>query len=62
MYPGQIAAITPDKPAYIMADSGETVTFRELEERSNQMAHLFRKLGLETGDHIALLMETIRRF
>lgn len=57
MYPGQIAAHTPDKPAYIMADSGETVTFRELEARSNQIAHLFRNLGLEKGDHIALLME-----
>ena len=28
----------PDKPAYIMAGSGETVTYAELEARSNQGA------------------------
>ena len=36
---------TPDKPAYIMAASGETVTYRQLDERSNRVAQLFRALG-----------------
>lgn len=57
MHPGIFAATHPDKPAYIMADSGAVITFRELNERSNQLAHLFRSLGLKRGDHIALLME-----
>jgi len=57
MHPGIFAATHPDKPAYIMADSGTVITFRELNERSNQLAHLFRSLGLKRGDHIALLME-----
>ncbi|WP_180490155.1 AMP-binding protein, partial [Escherichia fergusonii] len=48
---------TPDKIAYQMARSGEAVTYRELDRRSNQGAQLFRSLGLKKGDHIALLME-----
>src|SRR5262245_12447902 len=57
MHPGIIAAATPNKTAYVMADSGEIVTYRDLEATSNQGAHLFRKLGLEAGDHIAILLE-----
>ena len=57
MHPGAHAAKTPDKPAYVMARSGRTVTYRELDEASNQGAHLFRSLGLRPGDHIALSME-----
>lgn len=48
---------TPDKPAYIMADSGLVVTYLELEESANQIAHLFRKTGLKPLDHIAIMME-----
>ena len=40
------AAATPDKPAIIMGNSGEVVTYRQLDERSNQAARLFRSLGL----------------
>src|SRR5262249_21682243 len=47
----------PDKIAYRMAATGKAISYRELDELSNQGAHLFRKLGLKAGDHIALLME-----
>jgi long-chain acyl-CoA synthetase len=47
----------PDKPAIIMASSGETVTFGEFEERANRVAHLLRDAGLRRADHIAVLME-----
>ena len=57
MHPGEIAAATPDKIAYTMADTGQTVTYAELEAAANQGARLFRSLGLERGDHIALLLE-----
>ncbi len=40
-----------------MAGSGKAITYRELDELSNQGAHLFRSLGLKAGDHIAILME-----
>lgn len=57
MYPGVHGKNTPNKPAYLMAASGRVVTYRELDERSNQGAHLLRSLGLRRGDHIALCME-----
>ncbi|WP_344830431.1 AMP-binding protein [Nonomuraea dietziae] len=57
MHPGAIAAVTPDKPAVIMAGSGQVVTYRELEEESNRLAHLFRSAGLKPGDHIAFMLE-----
>ncbi len=52
----------PDKPAYIMAGSREVVTRMQLEERANQGAHLFRSLGLQSRDHIAIFMENNRHY
>ncbi|WP_084958544.1 acyl-CoA synthetase [Thermoactinospora rubra] len=57
MYPGAIAAVSPDKPAVIMAGSGEVVTYRKLDEESNRLAHLFRAAGLRPGDHVAFMLE-----
>ena len=62
MYPATYARTTPDKPAYIMASTGEVVTYRELDEASNRCAQLFRALGLRTGDSIALCLENHPRF
>ena len=53
---------TPDKPAIIMNGSGETVSYRQLENASNQGAHLLRHLGLQKGDTIALLIDNTPRF
>ena len=49
MYPGYLAKKHEDRPAFIMASTGETVTYREFEERSNQLAHFLRDEGLEKG-------------
>src|SRR6056300_518901 len=57
MHLSQIAEQMPNKPAYIMSGSGHTVTYRELEDGTNQLAQLFRSLGLARGDHIAILLE-----
>ena len=62
MHPSHHAKTHPDKPAWIMAASGETVTYGQLEARSNQGAHLFRSLGLVTGDAIALFMDNSPRY
>lgn len=62
MYPGTHAQTTPDKPAYVMAGSGEVVTYRQLDARSNQCAQLLRSLGLTTGDSIALCLENHPRY
>jgi long-chain acyl-CoA synthetase len=62
MHPSHHAKTNPNKPAYIMAGSGETVTYGELEARSNQGAHLFRSLGIGKGDSIALFMDNSARY
>ncbi len=62
MYPGILAKLYPDRPAFLMAAGGERVSFRELDERSNQGAQLFRSLGLRPGDSIAILLENHPRF
>ncbi|HEX5266939.1 MAG TPA: AMP-binding protein, partial [Acidimicrobiales bacterium] len=62
MYPGAIAQQTPDKAAYIMGATGETVTYAELDARSNQVAHLLRARGLRRGDSVAILMENNARY
>ncbi|MEM7407121.1 MAG: hypothetical protein AAF458_17615 [Pseudomonadota bacterium] len=51
-------APTPDAPgqvAFEIAETGESVTFAELEARTNQIAQLFRASGVGRSDHIALL-------
>ncbi len=61
-HPRHTAQTYPHKPAIIMGESGEMVTYRQLDERSNQGAQLFRSLGLRSGDHIALMLENNARF
>ncbi|MCU1620288.1 MAG: putative fatty-acid--CoA ligase [Modestobacter sp.] len=62
MYPATFAASAPDRPAVVMAGSGEVVTYRQLDERSNRAAHLFRDLGLRPGDVVAICMENNARY
>ena len=62
MYPGAIATQSPDLPAIIMGSTGEVVTYRDLDERSNRLAHLFRARGLRKGDSVALFMENNVRY
>ena len=57
MHPAVLAQQQPNKPAYIMAETGEIITRQTLEDSSNQAAQLFRQLGLQRGDHIAVMME-----
>ena len=62
LHPYFHAQTTPDKAALICAGSGQVVTYRELDDRSNQVAQLFRALGLQSGDHIALMLENHPRY
>jgi acyl-CoA synthetase (AMP-forming)/AMP-acid ligase II len=45
-----------------MSATGETITYRQLDERSCQVAQLFRQQGLQRGDHIAFLFDNHPRF
>ena len=62
MYPGTYAQTVPDRAACIMGATGATVTYAELNERSNRVAQLLRSRGLETGDHIAIVMDNNPRY
>ncbi len=62
MHPSVIAVQTPDKAAVVMSGSGDTLTYAQLDSRSNQGAQLFRKLGLRRGDVIALLLDNRPEF
>jgi long-chain acyl-CoA synthetase len=60
MYTGEHAKTKANQPAFIMAGSGETVTYAELEERSNRLAHFLRGAGLNRLDHYSIFMERSR--
>ncbi|WP_280421077.1 acyl-CoA synthetase [Nocardia carnea] len=55
MYPGAHVDRFPDKPAVILAETGETLTYRELEDNSVRLARHLHEAGLRKGDHLALL-------
>src|SRR4249919_3661637 len=57
MWPGKHAVERPEQAASVMAGSGASVSYRQLNDRSNQLAHRFFDAGLRFGDHIAVLME-----
>jgi len=57
MHPYQHALETPDKPAMVVADTGEILTYAQLDAASNRGAQLFRKLGLKPGDVIAVMLK-----
>ena len=62
MYPGTYAETTPDKPAAIMASTGEILTYKQLDDRSNQLAQLMWAAGLRPGDHVSIFMENNLRY
>ena len=61
-HPGAHARTDPDRPAIVMAATGETVTYAELEAQSARLARAWRAAGLQPGDGVALLVENHPRF
>ena len=62
MHPGIHAAEQPEKLAAIDSSTGASMTYAELEARSNRLAQLLRREGLQPGDHVALLLENTPRY
>jgi len=62
MYTGAQVLSRADQPAFIMAATGEAVTYAELEARSNRLAHFLRGVGLKRLDHYAIFMENNARY
>ncbi len=56
MYITEWAQQQPDKTAIIIAETGKTRSYAELEAMSNRAAQLFRAAGLAFRDHMALLI------
>src|ERR1700759_3403509 len=45
------------KPAVVLASAATAISFAELEERANRLAHYWRSAGLREGDTVAAIME-----
>lgn len=59
MFPGTYAAAAPNRPAVIMAATGSTLTYGELDDRSAKLASALHGLGLRRGDVIAMLTDNV---
>jgi long-chain acyl-CoA synthetase len=62
MYVGDFARTRPDHPAVIHTGTGEALSYRELDQRSNRLARLLHAEGLRRGDTLALFMENNIRY
>jgi len=62
MHPSVHARTDADKPALIVAETGETWSYAELDRRSNRVAHLFRSRGLAIGDTVAIFMDNVPEY
>lgn len=56
-YPGVYARSHGDKPAVIMAESGASLSYSQLDAYANRLARLYQSLGLKPGDHVAYCLE-----
>lgn len=56
MYPGSVARRAPTRPAMVLAETGEVVTYGELDDRSARLATALRARGLVDGDPVAVLL------
>ncbi|ATI80612.1 acyl-CoA synthetase [Sphingobium yanoikuyae] len=57
MHPRHFAVSHASRPALVIPEAGETVTYGELESAANRGAHLLRRVGCKRGDVIAVLMD-----
>lgn len=55
MHPYQHAREHPERAAFVLADTGAVLTYRQLDEGSNRLAQLFRSMGLAPGDRIGVM-------
>lgn len=58
-HPRIFARTSPDKPAVIIAETGELCTYRELDEAADRGARVLRAAGVATGDCIAIWLRNV---
>ena len=57
MYPRAYAVRWPTRPAMIMAETGHSITYHELDQRSSQLAWLLNKRGIGRDATVAVIAE-----
>lgn len=57
LFPGAYSQTSGSKPAIVMAESGEIMTYEELDIYASQLARLYQQYGLKPGDHVAYCVE-----
>ena len=62
MYPNKDSVNYGERAAFVMASTGETVTYAAFDARANRLAHLLRSAGLQHQDHYAIMMENNDRY
>jgi long-chain acyl-CoA synthetase len=62
MHPSVHAQTHPEKPAIIVAETGEVRSYRDLDEASNQAAQFYRSCGLAHDDVVAIMLENTPDF
>lgn len=56
-YPGAHVQSAGDKIAAVMGDTGQRLTYAELDAYANRLARLYQSLGLKHGDYVAVCVE-----
>jgi acyl-CoA synthetase (AMP-forming)/AMP-acid ligase II len=49
------AHLNPDREAYVESDGSRRYSFRDLNDRANQVANALKADGLKKGDRVGLL-------
>ncbi|MEQ8717783.1 MAG: acyl-CoA synthetase [Acidimicrobiales bacterium] len=62
MRPDHWARVEPTRPAIVMGATGNVTSYSDLAARSCQLARFFRDMGLERGDHVAVVLENCPQF
>src|SRR6476620_6272701 len=62
MYPGKHAVLHQNRLAVVLVGCVESLTYGELEARSNRLAHLLRARGVGRLDHYSIYMENHPRY
>lgn len=61
-HPRRFAETHPDKPALILADTDQAISYAELMRNADRAAQLFQRLGLRQGDTLAVMLENHIRY
>ncbi len=56
------AFLTPEREAYVDSQSGERLTFKQLNERCNRLANQFQAQGIQKSERVGLLLMNSAEF